>query len=213
VTRAGLGLACAIALLASAPAVHARSANAKCELAYFQVTKLTQVLELYRLDNGHYPTPEQGLGALVTAPTTEPLPLRYPSKGYVKQADLVDYWGQPFVFREPPPDAGDRPFDLYSTGENQLDENGAGDDLAFWRESPCPRSMSHGLGELLAFGAVLLGVLALAGFVLWLCAAWSFRRAFGATERTSRRLAWGIVATAFAVLLLALTYVAANLIV
>ena len=44
------------------------------EFAYVQLAKVDQTLELYKFDNGQYPTHEQGLLALVEAPTTEPLP-------------------------------------------------------------------------------------------------------------------------------------------
>jgi general secretion pathway protein G len=96
-----------------------RSEGAKRELARVQITKLEQTLELYKLDNGRYPTSEQGLNALVSAPTSEPLPRRYPSKGYVKRADLEDPWGVSYQYVAP----GSRnqsSFDIFSFGPDQV---------------------------------------------------------------------------------------------
>jgi len=71
------------------------------ELERVQVEKLEQALELYKLDNGIYPTTEQGLQALIAEPTLEPHPPRYNPGGYVQQADLEDCSGDDFHYLEP----------------------------------------------------------------------------------------------------------------
>lgn len=106
--------------------------EAKLKLARVQLTKLEQTLELYKLDNGRYPTNEQGLSALVVAPTTEPLPRRYPPKGYVKRADLEDPWGATYQYSAP----GSRnqsSFDIFSFGPDQV-QGGEGEnaDIGNW---------------------------------------------------------------------------------
>lgn len=54
---------------------------------------------MYRLHNGFYPSTEQGLQALVTSPTTPPLPTKhYQEGGYLKRVPN-DAWGNPFVYR------------------------------------------------------------------------------------------------------------------
>jgi general secretion pathway protein G len=55
-------------------------------------------LEAYRLGAGHYPTTEQGLGALVAKPGTGPQPKRW-----TKQMQSVpkDGWEAEFVYRNP----------------------------------------------------------------------------------------------------------------
>ena len=96
-----------------------QAAGAKIDLARVQMEKLEQTLELYKLDNGRYPTSEQGLNALVSAPTSEPLPRRYPPKGYVKRADLEDPWGVKYQYVAP----GSRntfSFDLFSFGPDGI---------------------------------------------------------------------------------------------
>ena len=42
-------------------------------------------LDMYKLDNGIYPTTEQGLEALVQKPTISPEPRNYREDGYVKR--------------------------------------------------------------------------------------------------------------------------------
>jgi general secretion pathway protein G len=109
-----------------------RGDDAKKDLARVQVTKLEQTLELYKLDNGRYPTSEQGLSALVAAPTTEPQPRRYPQQGYVKRADLLDPWGVAYQYVAP----GARntfSFDLFSFGPDGI-QGGEGEnaDIGNW---------------------------------------------------------------------------------
>ncbi|WP_294076274.1 type II secretion system major pseudopilin GspG [Sphingomonas sp.] len=58
---------------------------------------LSAALKTYRLDNGQYPTTQQGLKALVEKPTTPPLPTSWPEGGYVSE-NPVDAWGNPYVY-------------------------------------------------------------------------------------------------------------------
>ena len=60
-----------------------RQVDAKISLTRTQIHQLEQALELYRLDNGRYPTTEQGLVALVREPSSEPAPRRYPPGAYL----------------------------------------------------------------------------------------------------------------------------------
>ena len=54
-----------------------------------QISSLEGVLELYRMDNGRFPNSEQGLEALVKAPSSEPSPRNYPPGGYLKGGIIV----------------------------------------------------------------------------------------------------------------------------
>jgi len=106
-----------------------------------QLQKLEQALELYKLDNGVYPTTEQGLSALVAEPTLEPHPARYVPGGYVRQADLEDCYGADFHYRQPGTHDG-RHFDLCSAGrdgELTLGEAGS-DDICNWTRRAGSRS-------------------------------------------------------------------------
>ena len=53
---------------------------------------------MYRMHNGFYPSTQQGLEALVTAPTTSPVPKHYQEGGYLKKVP-DDPWGNPYVYR------------------------------------------------------------------------------------------------------------------
>jgi general secretion pathway protein G len=67
-------------------------------------------LEVYYLDNGHYPSSDEGLSALVAKPTDAP----NWTGPYLKGAIVpVDPWGHPYEYRAP----GEKgPYDLKSEG-------------------------------------------------------------------------------------------------
>jgi general secretion pathway protein G len=91
--------------------------NARRELASLQIAKVSASIDLYRLDNGSYPTTDQGLAALVSAPTSGPLPRRYPPRGYAKDQELIDPWGSPLVYLAPGR-VNSSGFDLCSVGSD-----------------------------------------------------------------------------------------------
>ena len=51
-----------------------RTDDARRTAAVVEIKNLEQALHLYKLDSGVYPTTEQGLDALVTKPTSSPVP-------------------------------------------------------------------------------------------------------------------------------------------
>lgn len=69
--------------------------NAK--IAQSQLRALSEALDHYRLDVGRYPSTEQGLAALTTAPAGE---TRW-NGPYLKRAVPLDPWGRPFVYKGP----------------------------------------------------------------------------------------------------------------
>jgi general secretion pathway protein G len=73
---------------------------AKAGAAKQDVAALMQALKLYRLDNGRYPSSDQGLAALTAKPTTEPLPNNYKTGGYIERLPK-DPWGNAYVFANP----------------------------------------------------------------------------------------------------------------
>ncbi len=112
--------------------VFRRLGGAQADIARLQVSKLSQQLELYKLDNGTYPTSEQGLDALVHEPTTEPRPRRYPDGGYVSSKDLLDPWQMPFKYERPGKNNA-RSFDLYSLGaDGQPGGEGENAEIGNW---------------------------------------------------------------------------------
>jgi general secretion pathway protein G len=83
-----------------------------------KISQVSQALEMYRLDNGRYPTTEQGLQALVSKPTTNPEPRRYLPGGYVKGRQfLMDAWGLDFHYASPGTH-NTRGFDVWSLGSD-----------------------------------------------------------------------------------------------
>ena len=82
------------------PKVISRPDEARVIAAKQDIASLMQALKLYRLDNQRYPTTEQGLQALVTKPTTSPVPPNWKSGGYVERL-ARDPWGTPYQFLNP----------------------------------------------------------------------------------------------------------------
>jgi len=80
-----------------APRIMGRTDEARVTSAIANMKSIEQALNLYRLDNGTYPTTEQGLEALVTRPTAPPIPRAWRSEGYLPRVPL-DPWGNAFVY-------------------------------------------------------------------------------------------------------------------
>jgi general secretion pathway protein G len=89
-----------IGLLAALVVQNLRGATdrAKITKAEADIAELKTALDRYYLDNGNYPTAEQGLQALVTPPTSGPIPANYEDGGYVERIPL-DPWGHPYVYQ------------------------------------------------------------------------------------------------------------------
>ena len=92
------------------------------------IKQLDSALQQYRLDNGRYPTTEQGLQALVSAPTSDPVPRRYREGGYLNPAQVpVDPWGNEYVIVSP----GEKgKIDIFSVGPDG--QEGTDDDIGNW---------------------------------------------------------------------------------
>ena len=89
-----------IALLAAvvAPQVIRYVGDARVETARVQLKNIESALELYYLDAGQYPTTEQGLNALVSAPAG----VEAWHGPYIKlKKGIVDPWGQAFNCKQP----------------------------------------------------------------------------------------------------------------
>jgi len=96
------------------PRIMGRPEEAKQLKAKLQIESLETSLKLYKLDNGTYPTTDQGLQALVEAPSSGVLPQKWREGGYVEKGRLPkDPWGSDFVYLSPGVH-GD--FDLLSYG-------------------------------------------------------------------------------------------------
>lgn len=112
-----------IGLLASlvAPRVLGYLGEAKHDSAAMQIRSIESALELYFIDNGHYPTAAQGLAALSSAPPLSPAW----SGPYLKNAGaLRDPWGNPFIYAL---DSDEAAFTVRSLGRD-AQEGGEGED-------------------------------------------------------------------------------------
>lgn len=86
-----------IALIATlvAPQVLRYLGSARTNAAKAQIHNIESALELYYVDNAKYPTAEEGLGALVTAPGGES---RWNGPYLKGSSGLNDPWGRPYVY-------------------------------------------------------------------------------------------------------------------
>ena len=102
-----------IGLLAGfvAPRYFAQVGKSQVKVARAQIDALDKALDSYRLDVGHYPTSEEGLQALVAAPSNEPAW----AGPYLKKGVPNDPWGRPYVYAQPGTHSD---FDLMSYGKD-----------------------------------------------------------------------------------------------
>lgn len=85
-----------------APRFLGRADDAKIVKAKTDIAALEITLKLYKLDNGNYPTTDQGLLALSERPDTEPVPLNWSEKGYLEKSRIPkDPWGQEYIYISP----------------------------------------------------------------------------------------------------------------
>ncbi len=99
-----------------APQIFGRVSEAKATTARTQIELLSVALDNYRLDNGLYPTTEQGLSALLEKPVRGPVAPNWRGP-YLRKAVPLDPWRRPYVYRSP----GERNpagFDLLSLGRD-----------------------------------------------------------------------------------------------
>jgi|CXWL01.1.fsa_nt_gi general secretion pathway protein G len=109
------------------PRLSGRSDQAKTSVAKADIeAQLSTALKLYELDNGNFPSTSQGLVALRTKPSSNPIPKSW--NGPYIEKEPLDPWGRLYVYVSP----GDhRPdYDLYSKGKN---ESSADDDIVNWQ--------------------------------------------------------------------------------
>lgn len=90
-----------IAILATlvAPNIFQHVGAAKSATAKSQIEMLGTALDAYRLDNGHYPTTQQGLDALWQMPTIDP-PTNWRGP-YLRKPVPLDPWGAAYIYLSP----------------------------------------------------------------------------------------------------------------
>jgi general secretion pathway protein G len=96
------------------PKIMGEPEKAKRVKAKMDIATLETALKMYKLDNGVYPSTEQGLMALVEAPETGIIPKKWRKGGYLEKNKVPnDPWGNEYVYISPGLN-GD--FDLISYG-------------------------------------------------------------------------------------------------
>jgi general secretion pathway protein G len=93
-----------IAILAGVVTVNVlhKPTEAKISAAKMQLQQLRTAVEMYSAEQGHVPTQEQGLQALVRKTSLPPVPERFPPNGYLSSAAVpLDPWKHPYVYVVP----------------------------------------------------------------------------------------------------------------
>ena len=103
------------------PNIVGRPDEARVTAARAEIQQIANALEMYRLDNGNYPSTDQGLEALVTEPAGFPEPRRWNLDGYLNKVP-EDPWGERYMYF-----SEQRNMDVYSFGADRQ-EGGEGVD-------------------------------------------------------------------------------------
>ena len=108
------------------PRLARRTEQAKIARAQADINaNLSIALDLFELDNGRYPTTQEGLPALEQSPAG----LETWQGPYLKKHIPSDPWGKPYVYRAPG-DHNTEDYDLLSMGRDNVE--GGGDDITNW---------------------------------------------------------------------------------
>ncbi len=82
--------------------VMGREDEARINAAKAQIRSLEGALDGFKLDNGFYPTTDQGLDALIKKPETGRIPTKWKEGGYLKPARIPkDPWGNDYHYFSP----------------------------------------------------------------------------------------------------------------
>lgn len=122
-----------IATLAAiiAPSLFSNVGDAKVDAAKSQIQIIALALDAYRVDNDQYPTTQQGIEALRSAPATGDALTNWRGP-YLRQVIPVDPWGRPYVFVSPGI-VNPNGYDLYTLGKDgQPGGTGESADITSW---------------------------------------------------------------------------------
>jgi general secretion pathway protein G len=115
-----------------APSIIGRKEDAMRASAKVQIRNFEQALKLFYVDNGFYPSTEQGLQALIERPAIGRIPARWREGGYLEGKKVPkDPWGNPFVYLAP--GIQNKDFDIVSLGaDGQEGGEGKDADVQSW---------------------------------------------------------------------------------
>ncbi|MDE2119203.1 MAG: type II secretion system major pseudopilin GspG [Betaproteobacteria bacterium] len=110
------------------PNIIGRTDEARVTAAKTDIGTIMQALKLYKLDNGIYPTQQQGLQALIVKPGTPPVPGNW--KPYLEKLPN-DPWGRNYQYLNP---GVHGPVDVFSYGaDGKPGGEGVDADIGSWQ--------------------------------------------------------------------------------
>ena len=116
------------------PRIVGKPGEARQTKAKMQIESLEMGLKMFKLDNGFYPTTEQGLKALAQKPSTGRIPNNYREDGYIEKGKIPkDPWNRDYVYVSP--GTHNKDFDLMSLGaDGEIGGEGEDKDVTNWAE-------------------------------------------------------------------------------
>ncbi len=112
-----------------APKFMGKTDTARITKAKSDIQSLESALDLYKLDNFTYPTTDQGLEALISKPSSDPVPANWQEGGYIKKLQK-DPWLRDYIYLSPG-EHGE--VDIYSLGADGVEGGeGANADIGNW---------------------------------------------------------------------------------
>ncbi len=106
----------------------ARVAAAKADIE----TNLPTALDMYELENGRYPTTEQGLKSLIEKPSSPPVSENWNGPYLKKKRIPKDPWGKEYNYVSPGVHNTEE-YDLFSYGSDGVESE---DDIVNWEKQP-----------------------------------------------------------------------------
>lgn len=110
------------------PKFTGQTEKARMAATKMEIRNIGMALDRYEMENGAFPTTEQGLRALMEKPTSSPTPRDW-SGPYLKD-EPKDPWQQSYQYRRPSQNNLD--YDLWSWGPDGKD--GTEDDVTNWKK-------------------------------------------------------------------------------
>jgi general secretion pathway protein G len=109
------------------PRLIPRTEEARAKIAKGDIAGIMTALKFYRLDNDRYPTTEEGLVALISAPSSAK---NWKGPYLEKRSKPVDPWKREYQYKYPSAHSA-VDFDVWSMGP---DEQAADDDVTNWED-------------------------------------------------------------------------------
>jgi general secretion pathway protein G len=112
------------------PRIMERPEEARRVKGKMDIKAIESALKLYKIDNGSYPTTEQGLIALLKKPEATPIPKKWREDGYLDGTAVPkDPWGNPYYYVSPTADGKD--YEIVSYGsDGELGGTGKNADIS-----------------------------------------------------------------------------------